>query len=93
MGFSAEMVVKAIECAAKNGARNPVGLTTSILEEWRAEEVKQPHQVDEYRAQKDMLTGRSAFSGEFDDELRRAQEAREQRRAENRRDGPAAQNL
>ena len=58
MGFSAEMVNKALESAAGRGANKPVDYTLAILEEWRQEEVMQPHQADEYRAAHDIETGK-----------------------------------
>ena len=81
MGFSAEMVNKALETAAGRGARKPVDYTLAILEEWRQEEVMQPHQADEYRAAHDIETGKIPLPALWDPEgFRKARQEAKQRR-------------
>lgn len=81
MGFSAEMVNKALESAAGRGARKPVDYTLAILEEWRQEEVMQPHQADEYRAAHDIETGKIQLPILRDpEEYRQARQEAKQRR-------------
>ena len=78
--FSAEMIVRAIGRAAEEGAQKPVQYVLSILEDWKAEHVMQPHQIDEYRVEEDIRRGKLALAGEGS-EGREAR--REQRRREN----------
>ena len=81
MGFSAEMVNKALETAAGRGANKPVDYTLAILEEWRQEEVMQPHQADEYRAAHDIETGKTLLPVLGDpEEFRKARQEAKQRR-------------
>lgn len=85
-GFSAEMVCRALEIAAGNGAARPVEYTLTVLEDWRTEGVMQPHQVDEYQVERDILTGRNlaAGTGDSHEDWQRREEARKRRMEENR---------
>lgn len=89
MGFSTEMVYLAMRKAAENGARNPVELTCSILEEWRENEVRTPFQADQYQVEYDSQAGRNGLygSGDVVEDYRAAEEAKNRRREENARAG------
>ena len=85
MGFSAEMVNKALEIAAGCGANKPVDYTLAILEEWRQAEVMQPHQADAYRAAYDIETGKTRLPvlGNPEEFRKARQEAKQRRIREN----------
>ena len=85
MGFSTEMVYLAMKKAAGNGARNPVELTCSILEEWRDAEVRTPYQAEQYQVEYDSRAGRNGLygSGDVVEDYRAAEEAKRRRREEN----------
>ena len=87
MQFSSEMVNKALETAAGHGAQKPVDYALSILDDWRNNDVMQPHQVAEYQVQHRIDTCDLWFgqSSEENDEAKK--EARRQRREENRKAG------
>lgn len=84
-GFSAEMVNLALQKAAENGARNPVELTCSILDEWLENEVRTPFQAEQYQVEYDRRTGRNGLygSGNVVEDYRAAEEAKRRRREEN----------
>lgn len=89
MGFSTEMLYLAMRKAAANGARNPVELTLSILQEWRDAEVRTPEQAEQYQVEYDSRTGRNGLygSGDVVEDYHAAEEAKRRRREENRRAG------
>lgn len=89
MGFSTEMLSLAMRKAAANGARNPVELTLSILQEWRDAEVRTPGQVEQYQVEYDSQMGRNGLygSGDVVEDYHAAEEAKRRRREENRRAG------
>lgn len=62
-GFDSGMVVLAMEKAARNGARNPVELTISVLQEWRENVVRTPEQAERYQAEYDKMAGRHGMYG------------------------------
>ena len=85
LGFSVEMVALALERAAGAGAGSPVDYCAEILSEWMRQEVKQPHQVDEYQVEymKDNCKGGLYGSGDVVEDYREREAARERRRQEN----------
>lgn len=90
-GFDGEMVVLAMEKAARNGARNPARLALTILGEWRENEVLQPRQAEEYQFEYDSREGRNGLygSGDVVEDYRAAEEAKRRRREENQLAGYA----
>lgn len=89
MGFDKRMLNLAMEKAAAAGARNPVELTLSILQEWRDAEVRTPEQAEQYQVEYDSRMGRNGLHGSGDvvEDYHAAEEARQRRREENQRAG------
>lgn len=85
-GMSVEMADLAIIRASRNGARNPVELTCTILQEWYRNEVRTPEQVWEYQIEFDSRTGRNGLYGTGDalEDYHAAEEAKSRRREQNR---------
>ena len=86
-GFLPVMVARALEIAAEEGARKPVQYVRAILNEWKREDVMQPHQIDAYRFMQDIRAGRHDMgmygTGDAGEDYRQEKEAREARRQEN----------
>ena len=86
-GFMPEMVARALEIAAEEGARKPVQYVRAILNEWKREDVMQPHQIDQYRFMQDIRAGRHDMAvygtGDAAEDFRQEKDAREARRQEN----------
>ena len=76
------MLTKALETAARLGARIPGAYIRKIFDDWRTEEVTTPDEADEYQVMKDAYDGRNDLgSGDVIEDIRRMKEAREERRA------------
>lgn len=61
LGFSPPMAVRAIEEAAKNGAKNIQAYTAAIFEQWDYEGIKTPEEADELKVLMDGANGKSPF--------------------------------
>lgn len=61
LGFSPPMAVRAIEEAAKNGAKNIQAYTATIFEQWDYEGIKTPEEADELKVLMDGANGKSPF--------------------------------
>ena len=61
MKMPPEMVALAIRTAAGFGASSPADYAIEVLMTWMRNEVRQPHQVEEYNAE--FLSGRDDFNG------------------------------
>ena len=86
MCFPAIMVAKAVEIAAREGARKPVAYVGKILEDWKDSHVMQPHQVDGYQLEEDIRRGKApvlAGTGDTFEDWKARENARENRRQEN----------
>lgn len=78
LGFSPEMMTEAIRIAAANGARNIVGYTKKILDEWTREDVRTPDEAEAYKFDFDARTNRNEYG--TTDPMRQMVEARQRRR-------------
>lgn len=91
MGFSPEMIVLAAEEAALHHAEDPVAYIWHVLDGWNLQHVKQPHQIDQakkaYGIRKQSGPYAEMGTGDPFEDLRRQEEEKEQRIAENREAG------
>ena len=58
MGFTPDMLDRAMVTAAEYGARNPVEYTMRILNDWKNAGIETPDGADAYRAERDIRAGR-----------------------------------
>lgn len=80
-GFGPDMLSKALQIAATQGARVPGAYIRRILSEWRDEDVQTPDEADEYQVMSDARDGRNEFgSGDAFEDYKRMEEARKERR-------------
>lgn len=80
-GFGPDMLTKALQIAATQGARVPCAYIRRILSDWREQDVQTPDEADEYQVMKDANEGRNDLgSGDPFEDYRRIQEARAERR-------------
>lgn len=87
MGFTPQMTGLAMEKAAGRSAEKPVDYTLTILDDWKREEVKQPHQIDERELEYMIESGKDCFgvlgTGDSVEDWKNQKAARERRRMEN----------
>ena len=78
--LGAPMIAKAVQLAARKGARIPLSYVAKIFEDWRYEEVRTPDEADEYQFMADARDGRNMYgSGDVSTDYDRMKKAREER--------------
>lgn len=82
LGFGPDMLAEAIRIAAKNGARNILGYTRAILNEWKREEVTTPEEIEEYRFMYGAETGKTDYGSGDPDQMEKARKRRKEKHAE-----------
>ena len=86
MKMAPAMIARAVEIAATEGAAKPVAYVLSILDDWKAAHVLQPHQIDRYRLEESIRLGKGPlFSGTDDaaEDWKIREAAAEERKREN----------
>ena len=86
MHFLPVMVAKAIEIAAGSGAEKPAQYAMTILEDWKNNDVMQPHQISGYQWDEDIQRGKApvfAGTGDSVEDWKIREMHREERRQEN----------
>ena len=80
-GLDAPMIAKAVQIAARHGARIPLSYVVRIFQEWQYEQVRTPDEADEYQFMADARDGRNMYgSGDVSTDYDRMKKAREERR-------------
>lgn len=86
MHFLPVMAAKAIEIAAGSGAEKPAQYAMKILEDWKNNDVMQPHQISGYQWDEDIQRGKApvfAGTGDSVEDWKIREMHREERRQEN----------
>ena len=86
MRFLPVMAAKAIEIAAGSGAEKPAQYAMKILEDWKNNDVMQPHQISGYQWDEDIQRGKApvfAGTGDSVEDWKIREMHREERRQEN----------
>ena len=86
MHFLPVMAAKAIEISAGSGAEKPAQYAMKILEDWKNNDVMQPHQISGYQWDEDIQRGKApvfAGTGDSVEDWKIREMHREERRQEN----------